>query len=77
MKKTLNDEKLKEKFTAEDKKIIEETSANSLSFVAQAGESDAEEFEKKQKELEAKCSPIMMRVYQAAYEELVATLRRI
>ena len=48
MKNTLNDEKLKEKFTADDKKIIEETSANGLSFVAQAGEADAEEFEKKQ-----------------------------
>jgi heat shock protein 1/8 len=30
MKNTLNDEKLKEKFTAEDKKLIEETSAAGL-----------------------------------------------
>ena len=31
-----------------------------------AGDASADEFEKKQKELEAKYNPIMMRVYQAA-----------
>lgn len=66
MKNTLNDEKLKEKFTAEDKKGIEEWSAEGLQFVASAGDASAEEFEKKQKDLEAKFNPIMMRVYQAA-----------
>jgi len=66
MKNTLNDEKLRDKFTAEDKKLIEETSANGLQFVANAQEAEASEFEAKQKELEAKYNPIMMRVYQAA-----------
>ena len=66
MKNTLNDEKLKEKFTADDKKLIEETSAAGLQFVTSATEASAEEFEAKQKELEAKFNPIMMRVYQAA-----------
>jgi hypothetical protein len=33
MKNTLNDEKLKDKFTEDDKKVIEETSKEGLSFV--------------------------------------------
>lgn len=66
MKNTLTDEKLSSKFTADDKKTIEELSANGLQFVNNATEASAEEFEAKQKELEAKYNPIMMRVYQAA-----------
>jgi len=66
MKNTLNEEKLASKFTADDKKVIEDLSANGLQFVNNAGEASAEEFEAKQKELEAKYNPIMMRVYQAA-----------
>jgi len=66
MKNTLIDEKLASKFTADDKKTIEDLSANGLQFVNNAGEASAEEFEAKQKELEAKYNPIMMRVYQAA-----------
>lgn len=66
MKNTLSDEKLSSKFTADDKKTIEELSANGLQFVNNATEASAEEFEAKQKELEAKYNPIMMRVYQAA-----------
>lgn len=63
MKNTLNDEKLASKFTADDKKVIEDLSANGLQFVTNAGEAAAEEFEAKQKELEAKYQPIIMRVY--------------
>lgn len=66
MKNTLNDEKLSSKFTADDKKTIEDLSANGLQFVNNAGEAAAEEFEAKQKELEGKYQPIIMRVYQAA-----------
>merc|ERR1712127_461740 len=68
MKNTLNEEKLKTHFTYDDKKTIEETCAEGLQFL----ESDPEEFEAieaKQKELEAKFNPIMMRVYQAAGPE--------
>lgn len=61
MKNTLNEEKLKTHFTDEDKKTIEDTSAEGLQFL----ESDPEvgAIEAKQKELEAKFNPIMMRVY--------------
>ena len=40
-----------------------------------ASDAGAEEFEKKQKELEAKYNPIMMRVYQAAGGALQAQLQ--
>jgi len=67
MKNTLNDEKLKDKFTADDITLIEATYKDGLQFVeGKAEEGEAEQFEAKQKELEAKFNPIMMRVYQAA-----------
>jgi len=66
MKNTLNDEKLKDKFSDEDKKTIEDTSAEGLQWLEGNMEASAEEFEAKQKELEGKFNPIMMKVYQAA-----------
>ena len=62
MKNVLNEEKLKTHFTEEDKTTIEATAAEGLQFV-ESDPDDAEAFEKKQKELEAKFNPIMMRVY--------------
>jgi L1 cell adhesion molecule like protein len=64
MKNTLNEEKLKAAFTDEDKKVIEETSAEGLQWLEGNQDADAEVIEGKQKELEAKFNPIMMRVYQ-------------
>merc|ERR1719188_2482089 len=66
MKNTLNDDKLKVHFTEEDKQTIEQTSAEGLQWLDGNQEADAEALEAKQKELEAKFNPIMMRVYQAA-----------
>merc|ERR1712110_1410947 len=68
MRNTLNEEKLKAHFTEEDKKVIEDTAAEGLQFL-ESDPAEAEEIEKKQKELEAKFNPIMMRVYQAAGPE--------
>jgi len=65
MKNTLNDEKLKTHFTDDDKKVIEETANEGLQFI-ESDPAEGEAFEAKQKELEAKFNPIMMRVYQAA-----------
>merc|ERR1719335_161109 len=65
MKNTLNDEKLKEHFTDDDKKVIEDTSAEGLQWLEGNGDADADAINGKQKELEAKFNPIMMRVYQA------------
>jgi len=66
MKNTLNDDKLKDKFSDEDKKTIEDTSAEGLQWLEGNQEASAEEMEAKQKELEGKFNPIMMKVYQAA-----------
>jgi L1 cell adhesion molecule like protein len=63
MKNTLNDEKLKEKFTDDDKKVIEEASKEGISWLEANPTAETEEIEAKQKEIEAKYNPIMMRVY--------------
>ena len=65
MKNTLNEEKLKTHFTEDDKRVIESASAEGLQFL-ESDPADAAAIEAKQKELEAKFNPIMMRVYQAA-----------
>ncbi len=66
MKNTLNDEKLKSVFTEDDKKVIEEASKEGLQWLESNPMAEPEEIEKKQKDIEAKYNPIMMRVYQAA-----------
>jgi len=63
MKNTLNEEKLKDKFSEEEKKTIEELSASTLQWLEGNGEADAEEMEAKYKEVEGKFNPIMMKVY--------------
>jgi len=65
MKNTLMDEKLAAKFTDEDRKTITDAADNGLTFCAQATEADADEYDSKQKEIEGKYNPIMMRIYQA------------
>ena len=65
MKNTLNEEKLKSAFTDDDKKVIEETSKDGLQWLEGNADADADAISGKQKELEAKFNPIMMRVYQA------------
>ena len=64
MKNTLNDEKLKDVFTEDEKKTIEECSKEGLQWLEGNQDADADAIEGKQKELEAKFNPIMMRVYQ-------------
>merc|ERR1712146_122434 len=65
MKNTLNEEKLKDAFTEDEKKTIEETSKEGLQWLEGNAEADADAIEGKKKELEAKFNPIMMRVHQA------------
>ena len=64
MKNTLNEEKLKDVFTDEEKTTIEEASKEGLQWLEGNADADADAIEGKQKELEAKFNPIMMRVYQ-------------
>jgi L1 cell adhesion molecule like protein len=62
MKRSVEEEKLAAHFTDEDKKTIEDCAAEGLQF-CESDPDNAEAFEKKQKELEARFNPIMMRVY--------------
>merc|ERR1712157_425454 len=64
MKNTLNEEKLKEHFTDDDKKNIEDWSAEGLQWLEGNADADADAMDGKKKELEGKFNPIMMRVYQ-------------
>jgi len=66
MKNTLNEEKLKDSFTNEDKKLIGDISEEGLQWLDGNAEAEADVIEGKKKELEAKFNPIMMRVYQEA-----------
>lgn len=66
MKNQLSDEKLKEKFTEEDKKVIEETTNEIFQWLEGNQTAEAADYEAKQKEVEGKFNPIMMRIYQGA-----------
>ena len=64
VKQSLNDEKLKDKFTDEDKTSVEDKIKEVQEWYDDHLDAEKEEFESKQKELESVFSPIMMRVYQ-------------
>jgi len=66
MRNTLNEEKLKDKFTAGDKGAIEKAVQETLDWMEKNQLAEKDEFEAKQKELEQVVNPIMMKVYQAA-----------
>jgi len=68
MKNTLNDEKLRDKFTAEDKQVIEDCAKEGLQWLEANPNAEPDAIEAEQKRIEAKFNPIMMRVYQAAGE---------
>jgi len=63
-RQTLNDEKLKDKFTDNDKKQINEKTNEVLKWSTDHPAASKEEYDSKIKELEGKFNPIMMRVYQ-------------
>jgi L1 cell adhesion molecule like protein len=66
MRNTLSEEKLKDKFTEDDKAAIEKAVQETLDWMDKNQLAEKDEFEAKQKELEAVVNPIMMKVYQAA-----------
>jgi heat shock protein 1/8 len=66
MKNTLSDEKLADKFTEDDKKTIGDGCDEGIKWLEGNQNAETSEFEAKQKELEGKFNPIMMKVYQAA-----------
>mmetsp|Transcript_21673 Transcript_21673/g.18453 ORF Transcript_21673/g.18453 Transcript_21673/m.18453 type:complete len:126 (+) Transcript_21673:56-433(+) len=66
LKNTLQEEKLKDKFSADDKEAIEKAVTEALEWLDKNQLAEKEEFEHKQKEIEAIVNPIMMKVYQSA-----------
>jgi len=66
MKQTINDEKVKERFSAEDKKAILDKVTETLTWLDSNQTAEKEEFEHYQKELEAVCNPIVKKIYQAS-----------
>lgn len=64
MKNTLNDEKLKDKFEASDRKKVEEAVQETLEWLDKNQLAEKDEFEGKQKDLEGVVNPIMMKLHQ-------------
>jgi len=65
IKNTLEDAKIKEKFTEDDKKLITDSVQEAQQWLDAHHEAEAEEYDAKLKELEGKFNPIMMRIYQS------------
>merc|ERR1712167_35729 len=66
MRNTLDEPNLKEKFEEGDKEKIEEAVKEALDWLEKNQMAEKEEFDAKQKEVEAVANPIMMKAYQAA-----------
>ena len=65
LKNTLSDEKLRDKVTAEDKKTIEDKVQEISKWLETNQDATTEQYEAKQKELEAVANPIMQKIYAA------------
>jgi len=66
MRNTLAEEKLKDKFTSQDKETVEKAVQSTIDWIDAHENEETNVYEEKQKELEGICNPIMMRVYQSA-----------
>merc|ERR1711988_1098997 len=66
MRNTLSEEKLKDKFEGDDKDKSEKALQETLDWLDRNQMAEKDEFDAKQKELEAVVNPIMMKVYQSA-----------
>ncbi len=64
LKTSVNDEKLKDKFSEEDKSVVEKVVVDTNNWISQSENSSFEDFELKLKEVEELCKPIMMKIYQ-------------
>jgi len=63
MKQTVEDEKVKDKLTDEDKAAITTAATETISWLDGNQMAEKDEFEAKQKELEAVCNPIVQKMY--------------
>lgn len=66
IKNTMEDEKIKDKFTAEDKSTLEAATKEAIEWIDNNTTAETEEFKGKMSELEAVWNPIIQRVYASA-----------
>jgi len=66
MKTTIEDEKVKDKISDDDKKIISDKCDEAIKWLDANQLGEVEEFNDKQKEVEAVCNPIITKLYQGA-----------
>jgi L1 cell adhesion molecule like protein len=69
VKQSLEDEKLKDKFSEEEKETLTSKADEMISWMDDNSDASTEEIEEKRKELEALFNPIMQKVYQSAMPE--------
>merc|ERR1711981_672874 len=66
MKSTVEDDKLKDKLSDEDKEAITKKCSEVISWLDANQTAEKDEFEHQQKELEKVCMPIITKLYQSA-----------
>ena len=64
VKQSLDDEKLKDKFTEEDKSSVQEKITEVQNWYDEHFDAEKHEYDEKQKELESVFTPVMMKIYQ-------------
>lgn len=66
LKSTVDDEKLADKLSADDKKVIQDKAQEIINWLDNNQSAEIDEFEAKKKELESVANPIMTKMYQGA-----------
>merc|ERR1712232_725817 len=66
MKTTIDDEKMADKISADDKKLITDKCDDAIKWLDANQLAEVEEFSEKQKEVEAVCNPIITKLYASA-----------
>merc|ERR1712228_223190 len=66
MKTTIEDEKMKDKISDDDRKAINDKCDEAIKWLDANQLAEVEEFNEKQKEVEAVCNPIITKLYQSA-----------
>ena len=66
MKTTIDDEKMADKISADDKKLITDKCDDSIKWLNANQLAKVEEFQEKQKEVEAVCNPIITKLDESA-----------
>merc|ERR1712053_72283 len=64
LKSTVDEEKISEKISAEDKKAIQDKASEIIDWLDNNQSAEIDEFEDKKKELESVANPIMTKMYQ-------------